>query len=49
VNSQQLIEQFLNFSMQQHAVKDLEIEGLKKRVAELEKQLAERPITVEKE
>jgi len=49
VNSQQLIEQMLNFSMQQHAVKDLEIEGLKKRVAELEKQLLERPITVAKE
>jgi len=49
VNSQQILEQFLNFSMQQHAVKDLEIEGLKKRVAELEKQLSKCPITVAKE
>jgi hypothetical protein len=46
MNQQQILEQFLNFSMQQHAVKDQEIDGLKKQVADLQKQLAE---TISKE
>jgi hypothetical protein len=41
MNSGQILEQFLSFSMTQHSLKDAEIEGLKAKIAELEKQLAE--------
>lgn len=44
MNQQQILEQFLNFSMQQHAIKDQTIADLQKRVAELEKQLADKPV-----
>lgn len=41
MNVQQLMENMLNFSMQQHAAKDKIIEDLQKQVAELRKQLEE--------
>jgi hypothetical protein len=47
VNHTQILEQLLNFSLQQHVIKDQTIEGLQKRVAELEKQLADRPTVLQ--
>ena len=47
MNHQQIIENMLNFSMQQHVLKDQTIEGLQKRIAELEKELEKRPIVLE--
>lgn len=41
MNQQQILEQMLNFSMQQHAIKDQTIEGLRKQVTDLEKELAD--------
>ena len=42
VNYTQILEQMLNFSNQQHVVKDQTIKGLQEKVADLEKQLAEK-------
>ena len=41
LNHQQIVEQILSFSLQQHLVKDKAIEDLQKQVAELRKKLAE--------
>jgi len=39
MNVQQLLENMLNFSLQQHAMKDKTIEELQKQNAELQKKL----------
>lgn len=39
MNHQQILEQMLSFVMQQHIVKDAQIENLQKQNAELQKQL----------
>jgi len=41
LNHQQIVEQILSFSLQQHLVKDKAIEDLQKQVAELQKKLAQ--------
>jgi hypothetical protein len=41
MNHQQILEQMLNFSLQQHIAKDQVIEDLQKKNAELQKQLEE--------
>jgi len=39
MNVQQMLENMLNFSLQQHSIKDKVIEELQKKVAELQKEL----------
>jgi hypothetical protein len=41
MNVQQMLENMLNFSMQQHALKDKTIEELQKKVSENEKKASE--------
>jgi hypothetical protein len=43
MNHQQILEQMLSFSMQQHVIKDKTIEDLQVKNAELQKQLADKP------
>ena len=39
MNQQQILEQMLSFSLQQHGAKDKTIEDLQKRIAEIQKQV----------
>lgn len=41
MNHQQILENMLNFSLQQHTIKDKVIEDLQKQTTELHKQIEE--------
>lgn len=41
MNHQQILEQMLSFSLQQHVMKDKTVEDLQKQTADLQKQLDE--------
>lgn len=45
MNQQQILEQMLSFSLQQHGMKDKTIEDLQKRVTELQKQVDQANVT----
>ena len=46
MNHQQILEQMLSFSLQQHTIKDKLIEDLQKQIAEFQKSLeAKKPQT----